>query len=106
MQNDTNTDLPNDYVFAVIDDANTINGAVVTYYVYNDKVITERRQASDEQGEKAILVYDGVDTSKVVYTGDNATEVCAVTVCKKKNKPLKVVKKIIADKVGREYVGR
>lgn len=107
MEKTSVSGVPANYTFVVVDDAEAASGLTVTYYVYSNKVIADTERNIEGRSLKgSILVYDEVDTSTVVYEGEDATEACVVSACKDKKKALREVKKIIANSVGREYIGR
>lgn len=96
--------IPSGYRLAV---AESTDAKLTSYYVYDDKIIlkTETSQA-DGTSTTETLVYDGTDSSKIQYDGDDATEACDVKQCKSKKKVLAAIKSAISGRAGREYIGR
>ena len=104
IQNSDVMAVPAGYRIAVAESSDSKHE---TYYVYDDKVIlvTETLQA-DGTSTGETLVYDGVDSSKIQYDGEDATETCDVKQCKSKKKVLAAIKSTISGTAGREYIGR
>lgn len=104
IQDDDTLAVPADYRVAI---AELTSVKLTTYYVYDDKIILKNEfSKSDGTPTSETLVYDGVDTSKIQYSGDDATTVCEVKECKNKKKVLSAIKSTISGKVSREYIGK
>ena len=104
MNNKVSLAVPGGYRFVVADSNGTDE---TTYYVYDDKIITDTVRTVEGMVVKTTtMVYDSVDTSRVVYNEEDATIVCMVSECKNKKKPLAVAKDIISHNAGREFIGK
>lgn len=104
MNGSFSASVPEGYKFAVTDNP---EGSTVrtTYYVYDDKILVESESYNGSSLDRAILVYDNVDTKNLKYNESDVTEVCKGDVCSSQPKVLATIKKMLSHKIGRGYVG-
>ncbi len=105
MTSDISAAVPEGYKFSVTNHYAEGSKIRTTYYVYEDHIIVEDESHVDGAANRAVLIYDGVNTDSLVYDPDDKVEVCELGTCQEKPKVLAVIKKILSRKAGREYIG-
>lgn len=105
VNSDISSSVPEGYKFAVTNNQNDTGTLRTIYYVYDDKILTETESRNDDSVNRSVLIYDGIDTSKLKYDPEDTTKVCELGVCSEKPKVILTIKKLISHKIGREYIG-
>lgn len=99
------TMVPEGYKFAVTDDYADKSKVRTTYYVYEDKIIVEDESFEEASVNRVLMLYDGVYTADLNYDATDTTDICQLGACRKKPKVLATIKKLLSQKIGREYIG-
>lgn len=97
--------VPEGYRFSVTNNYTEGSNLRTTYYVYDDHIIVEDESFEASAVNRSVLVYDGVNTSTLSLDKDDTVEICEYGACYAQPKVLSVIKKLLARKVGREYIG-
>ena len=106
MSGEISAAVPEGYKFAISDEYGEGNGKVrTTYYVYDEAIYVETEGYKEDGVDRAVLIYDGVNTSKLELNEAETTKVCYGGSCVYKPKVLITIKNLIAHKIGREYIG-
>ena len=106
MSSEVSASVPDGYKFAISDEYGEGDNKVrITYYVYDDQIFTETEGYSKDGANRAVLIYDGVNTSNLKNDTEKTTKVCYETACVDKPKVLITIKNLISQKVPREYIG-
>lgn len=105
MNGEVSANVPEGYKFAVTNNYAEGSGIRTTYYVYDDRILVEDESFHDEGVDRALKVYDGIDTSSLTLNHDEAVEICELGSCSLYPKALAAIKKLLSGKVGREYIG-
>lgn len=105
MNGEISAAVPNGYRFSVTD--NYLEGSNIrtTYYVYDDKIIVEDQSVDDGTVNRAVMVYDNLDTSSLTFNEEETAEICNLGTCRIRPKIISTIKKMLSKKVGREYIG-
>ena len=103
MSGDVSASVPDGYNFAVTDN---YEGSKVrtTYYVYDDKIMVEEQGVQDDRVDRTVMVYEGVNVSSLTLDPDDTIEICEYGVCHSVPKVVDVIKRLLARKIGREYI--
>lgn len=105
MNGDISAAVPDGYRFAVVDRYAEGSHLRTTYYVYDDHVIVEDESFVDNEANRTLMIYDNVNTTTLDYDPDDVTEICELGACYERPKVLAVIKRVLARKVAREYIG-
>ena len=105
MNSSISATVPSGYRFSVTDHYNGGSKLRTTYYVYENRIIVEDESYLDETVNRAMLIYDDINTLSIEYDPEDTIEFCELGACQEKPKALAVIKNILSRKVGREYIG-
>lgn len=107
MSGKVSASVPEGYKFAISDEYGEGDSKVcITYYVYDNQIFTETESYSEDGLNRAVLIYDGIDTSSLKDDTEETAKVCYDTACVDKPKVLVTIKKLISQKkIPREYIG-
>lgn len=97
--------VPKGYKFSVTDNYGEGSDIRTTYYVYDDYILVEDESFEKNGVNRAVRIYDNINTSTLSYDQSDTTEICELGTCYEKPKILATIKKLLARKVGREYIG-
>ena len=100
----SSTIVPDGYSFAIKDDYIEGSRITTTYYVYDGKIFVEDESEDDGKVNRTVMIYDNINTSNLILDENDTTEVCELGACANKPKVLATIKRLIANKIGREYV--
>jgi flagellar basal body-associated protein FliL len=60
--------LPDNYKFSIVaKDASAVDGPLIQYFIYEDKIIYGKRSFGPNFNSEKIILYDKVDTSNIEY---------------------------------------
>lgn len=96
--------VPSGYKFIIEDHHPKSDNTWATYYVYDDYVLVQKDSVAAK--DEPLMIYDGIDTSKLNYDENDTTKVCDADSCYHYPKALTTLKKLISKKSGREYIRR
>ena len=104
MNGEVSASVPEGYRFSVTD--NYIEGSNIRtrYYIYDDKILVEDESRTDEGVNRAVLIYDNLNTTMLQYDTETI-ELCELGSCQEKPRILATIKSLISRKIGREYIG-
>lgn len=105
MEGNVSASVPEGYKFAVTNNYNEGSKIRTTYYVYDDRILVESESFEDDKNNRALMMYDGIDTSGLALNTEDTAEICELGSCRSYPKVLSSIKKMISGKVGREYIG-
>ena len=105
MEGNVSASIPEGYKFAVTNNYGEGSKIRTTYYVYDDRILVESESFEDDKSNRALMMYDGIDTSGLVLNTEDTAEICELGSCRSYPKALSTIKKMISGKVGREYIG-
>lgn len=106
MNGEISAAVPEGYKFSVIDDYTTGSNIRTTYYVYdNNKIFVEDESFNTDSVDRATLIYDDVNTKDLALDENDTAELCELGACHQVPKVLVVIKRLISNKIGREYLG-
>ncbi len=97
--------VPEGYRFSVSDSYNSGGKLRTTYYVYSDRIIVEDESFEEDKVNRSTLVYDSINGDAIQYDANDVTEICELGSCHEAPKALVVIRKLIARKTPREYIG-
>lgn len=104
LSSDVSASVPEGYRFVVTDNYVEGSGIRTRYYVYDDRIMAEDESIHDNNVNRAILVYDDINTTTLQYD-DETIELCELGSCSEKPRILATIKSLISRKIGREYIG-
>lgn len=96
--------VPDGYKFAVKDDYLDGSRIATTYYIYDGKIFVEDESEDDGKINRSIMIYDNISTSNLSLDENDTIEICELGACSNKPKVLAVIKKLVRNKIGREYI--
>ena len=105
ITNEISAAVPEGYKFSVTDHYNEGSNIRTTYYIYENKIFVEDESFESDSVNRATLIYDGVNTHDLILDENDTAELCELGVCHSAPKVLITIKKLIANKPGREYIG-
>lgn len=105
MEGNVSASIPEGYKFAVTNNYGEGSNIRTTYYVYDDRILVESESFEENKDHRALMIYDGVDTSNLTLDTEDMAEICELGGCRSYPKALSAIKKLLAGKVGREYIG-
>ena len=97
--------VPEGYKFSVTDNYAEGSKIRTTYYVYEDRIFVEDESFDKDTVNRTVFVYDNINTDLLSLDANDTTEICELGSCHSAPKVLSVVKKLVSQKVGREYIG-
>ena len=101
---DSGLNVPSDYKFVIEDHYPKSDNTWATYYVYSNYILVKKDGESTKT--EPMMIYDGIDSSKLKYDLDDTTKICDTDSCYRYPKVLTTIKKLISNKFGREYTGK
>lgn len=104
LNGDISAVVPEGYKFSVTDNYNEGSKVRTTYYVYDDKVIVEDEGFESDTVNRLVLLYEDLNTTSLEYDADDTIQLCELGACHEKPKVLVVIKKLLSNKIGREYM--
>ena len=104
MNGNISAAVPQDYKFAVTDNYNDGSRIRTTYYIYDDHILVEDESFIDNEVNRTVMIYEGINTSSLSLDSEDTLEICELGVCKEHPKVLTTIKRLISRKVGREYI--
>ena len=96
--------VPSGYKYVIEDHYSKSGNGWATYYIYDTYVLVKKD--SEENKDELPMIYDGIDASKLNYDESDTTKICDTDSCYNYPKILTTIKKLIANKFGREYTGQ
>ena len=105
MNGEISAAVPEGYRFSVTDNYNEGSKVRTTYYVYKDHIIVEDESFENDAVNRALMVYDNINTVSLSFNEDDTMQICELGACYERPKVLAVIKNLISRKVGREYIG-
>lgn len=61
--------LPDNYKFSIVaEDTSAVDGPLIQYLIYEDKIIYSKRSFGPNFNSEKIILYDKVDTSNIEYS--------------------------------------
>ena len=105
MNSTFSASIPSGYRFAVSDQYAEGSSLRTTYYIYDDKVLVENENYTEDSANRSVFIYDNVDTSSLSYDANETAEICELGTCRTYTKVLSSVKKLLSGKASREYIG-
>lgn len=107
MNKDASTiSAPEGYRFSVTDNYNGEGDISTTYYVYDsNKIIVKDESFIDGKPNISMFIYDGISTSPLMLDETDTITICELGVCSEKPKVIAVLKRLVSNKIGREYIG-
>ena len=105
MNGEVSANVPPGYKFAVTNNYAEGSNIRTTYYVYDDRILVEDESFEKDKVNRALKVYDGINTSNLALKEDETAEICELGSCSSYPKVLSSIKKLLSGKVGREYIG-
>ena len=105
MNNEFSAAVPKDYIFSVTDNYGENSHLRTTYYVYKNSIFVENESFRPNALDRTVMVYDNVSTDSLAFDTSDTTELCELGFCQQVPKVLVVIKKLLSNKVGREYIG-
>lgn len=105
MTNEISAAVPEGYKFSVTDNYNEGSNIRTTYYIYENRIFVEDESFESNSVSRATLVYDSINTHDLALDENDTTELCELGVCHSVPKILITIKKLIANKPSREYIG-
>ena len=105
MNGEISAPVPDDYRFAITN--NYAEGSMVrtSYYVYKDKILVVDESIDDKGLNRSVMIYDGINTDSLYLDADDTTEICELGSCGAYPKVLATIKRLLENKIGREYIG-
>ena len=98
-----NEPVPSGYRFVVEDHYAKSGVGWATYYIYDSYILVRKDDAENTQPP---LIYDVADAAKLTYDENDTVKTCDIDSCYDYPKILNTIKKLIANKFGREYTGQ
>lgn len=105
MTSEISAAVPEGYKFSVTDNYTSDANIRTTYYVYDNKIFVEDESFEPDSVNRATFIYDDISTQDLVLDETDTTEICELGVCHTCPRILVVIKKLIANKPAREYIG-
>ena len=102
LNNKTTVRVPNGYAYAIEEHFAKNNNLWSTYYVYDNYILITKDNGEDNP----IMAYDGIGASNLSYKEGDTVRTCDEDSCFDYPKVLITIKKLIANKIGREYTGK
>ena len=97
------TKFPDGFKFIVTDNSSKNQSEWTTYYVYDTYIIVSKEK-TDESAISPNLVYEGLNTSTLVYKKDEVSKKCDSEACYSYPKVVDSIKKLLIGRPSREYV--
>lgn len=98
--------IPEGYRFAITENYDENSNIRTSYYVYDDRVLIEKESYDNNGLNRAMIMYEGIDTKKISFDPDSDAEDCEETnTCKARTKTISAIRKLISHANGREFVG-
>ena len=94
--------VPSGYKFMVEDHYAKSGTGWATYYVYDSYILVRK---DDSENARPPMIYDVTDAAKLTYDENDTVRTCDADSCYNYPKVLNTIKKLIANKFGREYTG-
>ena len=96
--------VPDGYKFSVVDHATNDKSKWATYYVYDTYIIIYKDQKDESSKSSQATIYEGLDTSNLVYDETATAKTCDSAACYSYPKVLDSIKKMLVNRQSREYV--
>lgn len=97
--------VPDGYKFALTDNYADGSNVRTTYYVYDGKILVEDESFESDKVNRAVMVYDGINTDGLNLDPEDRADICELGTCKSQPKVLTTIKKLVSRSTGREYIG-
>ncbi|MBR3236427.1 hypothetical protein IKF92_01980 [Candidatus Saccharibacteria bacterium] len=105
MNGEVSASVPDDYRFSITDNYAEGSKARTTYYVYDDKILVVDESIDDNGVNRAVMIYDDVNTTPLYLDSEDTAEICELGSCGAYPRVLATIKNLLSRKVGREYIG-
>ena len=103
FENNVSKPVPDGYRFSITDRNTKDTTKWATYYVYDSYIIVYKEQKDESSKNSQSTIYEGLDTSDLVFDEGVTTKSCDSSACYTYPKVLDAIKKLLVGKPSREY---
>lgn len=105
INGEVSASVPDNYRFSITDNYAEGSHLRTSYYVYDDKILVVDEGFQNDEVNRSVMIYDGINTQSLYLDSEDTTEICELGSCGVYPKVLLTIKSLLSRRTGREYIG-